>query len=93
MDRPASHPRFGMPMASQASARAGRSFPCKATNDRPIMHRDELEDFQNTRTELWRLACHGKLTVEELYAELAKLREHVGPALYDRRPQAKVSFR
>lgn len=57
------------------------------------MHREELEDFQNTRTELWRLACHGKLTVEELYAELAKLRAHVGEALYDRRPQAKVGFR
>ena len=82
-----------MPMAYQASARAGRSFPCKATNDRPIMHREQLEDFQNTRTELWRLACHGKLTVEELYAELAKLRAHIGEALYDRRPQAKVGFR
>ena len=57
------------------------------------MHREELEDFQNTRTELWRLACHGKLSVVELYRELAKLRDHVGPALYDRRPQAKVSFR
>ena len=91
MDRPASHPRFGMPMASKASARAGRSFPCKATNDRPIMRREQLEDFQNTRTELWRLACHGKLTVEELYAELAKLRAHVGEALYDRRPQAKIA--
>lgn len=53
------------------------------------MHREQLEDFQNTRTDLWRAACHGELTVEELYRELAKLRKHVGPSLYDRRPQPK----
>ena len=55
------------------------------------MHPEEIEHHQSTRTELWRLACHGKLTVEELYAELAKLRAHVGEALYDRRPRAKIA--
>ena len=57
------------------------------------MHPEEIQHHQNTRTELWRLACTGKLTVVELYRELVKLREHVGEALYDRRPQAKVGFR
>jgi hypothetical protein len=55
------------------------------------MHPEEIEHPQATRTELWRLACHGKITVHELYAKLAALRERVGEALYDRRPRAKVA--
>lgn len=57
------------------------------------MHPQELEQHQHTRTELWRAACHGELTVEELYRSLAQLRKVVGPSLYDRPPRAKFERR
>ena len=53
-------------------------IPARLRGAGPTMHPEELESYQATRTDLWRAACHGELTVEELYHELAKLREHVG---------------
>jgi hypothetical protein len=39
------------------------------------------------------MACHGEITVEQLYAGLAHLRKLVGSELYDRPPQPKYQRR
>lgn len=57
------------------------------------MHREELETLQHSRSELWRMACHGEITVDELYAGLRHLRKLAGVALYDRPPQPKYQRR
>lgn len=48
------------------------------------MNLDQLIDARIERSDLWAMACAGKISTADLYKGLAALRRQFGDALYDR---------
>ena len=46
------------------------------------MHSEDLDEARETRNQLWASACAREITVDQLYAALAKLRKAAGDELY-----------
>ena len=57
-------------------------FPLQKLRGPAPMHPEELEQIRQTRTNLWARACAHEITVEQLYAALARLRKQAGEELY-----------
>lgn len=45
---------------------------------------ERIEDFARDRVTLWKMACAGQLSVDQLYAQLHVMREQAGESLYPR---------